>query len=197
MPGRQAWSARYDLGFTPWDLNNPHPELTRRLSDDPSLGQIAVGRAYVPGCGTGHDALALAAAGWHVTAVDFAPAVESDLRRRLAPFDCEVHIDDALSFESEIPYDVVFEHTFFCALDLEMRPTFGGMVQRLLADTGSFMSIVYPLGKPMEGGGPPWGADPATITDVLGPAFKMTVEAEKGSVPGRRWPHVWAEWIRT
>lgn len=196
MPGDLEWSARYDLAFTPWDLGIAHPELSRRLADDASLGLNTVGNAYVPGCGSGHDAKALAAAGWDVTAVDFARGVETELRRRLAPYGSQVYIDDALSFTSPVAFDLILDHTFFCALAPETRPAFGAMVDRLLGADGALISIVYPLDKSAEAGGPPWGIDEATISDALGSNFATVSDEPRGLVPGRRWPHVWTEWTR-
>ena len=196
MPGNQAWSARYDLGFTPWDLGAPHPELVRRLAEDPSLGVTEARTAYVPGCGSGHDAAALAASGWDVTAVDFAASVEPELRRRLEPFDAHVHIGDALGFRSAAAFDLIFDHTFFCAIDPSERSAFGDMVERLLGADGTLISIVYPLEKPVADGGPPWGIDAQTISGALGPTFAPTFEGSRSTVAGRRWPHMWVEWKR-
>lgn len=196
MPGEQAWSARYDMGFTPWDLGAPHPELIRRLSEDPSLGVTASRTAYVPGCGSGHDAAALAASGWEVTAIDFAPAVESALRTRLEPYGAHVKIGDAFAYRSEPRFGLIFDHTFFCAIDPDARPMFASMVERLLAGDGALVSIVYPLDKPESEGGPPWGIAPETLSGALGSGFESTSESEPMTLPGRRWPYRWAEWRR-
>ena len=196
MPDEKAWSARYELAFTPWDLGKPHPELARRLTEDPSLSLGAVGTAYVPGCGTGHDAAALAAAGWHVTAIDFAAGVEPELRRRLEPLGAEVRIGDALAFRPTTEFDLILDHTFFCAIDPGERSEFGAMVDQLLAEDGTFISIVYPLDKPTEDGGPPWGIDPGTISRALGPNFDMVFEGSRATAPRRKWPHSWVEWWR-
>ncbi|MDH3397734.1 MAG: TPMT family class I SAM-dependent methyltransferase, partial [Acidimicrobiia bacterium] len=55
LTGRD-WSIRYVMGRPSWDLGGPHPELVARLTEDPTLGGEARGtRAFVPGCGLGHD----------------------------------------------------------------------------------------------------------------------------------------------
>jgi len=77
------WSFRYLMNNTPWDLGEPAPELIRRLETDPGLGG-RIGRVLVPGCGRGYVAVALAEAGWQVTAVDVATAIESDVAARLS-----------------------------------------------------------------------------------------------------------------
>ena len=196
MPEPEAWNARYELGSIPWDLGRPHPELAERLSDDPTLGTGAVGAAFVPGAGTGHDAAALASAGWRVTAMDIAPAVEASLARRLSGFDARVVIGDALSLDPNEPFDLVFDHTFFCALDPDRRGDFGEMVDRVTADRADLVSVVFPLHKAHDAGGPPWGFAASDVAAALPSGFRQVELAPEARVPGRHWPHRWARWRR-
>ncbi|MHC4822112.1 MAG: hypothetical protein ACYTDX_10385, partial [Planctomycetota bacterium] len=78
--GPEDWGARYESGETPWDKGAAHPELVRRLEID-GLGCRTYGhgaRAFVPGCGRGWDAEALARAGWEVTGMDFVPELKDE-----------------------------------------------------------------------------------------------------------------------
>ena len=194
MPDADAWSARYELGSIPWDLGRAHPELETRLALDPTLGTGSVGSVLVPG--TGHDAAALAQAGWRVTAVDIAPAVEAALLRRLDADGASVLIGDSLDLEVDEPFDLVFDHTFFCAIDPVDRPRFGSMAERVLTGTGSVISVVFPIGRPASDGGPPWGFDVSDMAAALGDRFLLSEEAEHMRVAGRRWPHAWTRWSR-
>jgi len=196
VPDAQTWSARYELGSIPWDLGRAHPELEARLAVDATLGLGTVGSVLVPGAGTGHDARALAAAGWDTTALDFAPGAERALQNRLSGFDAHVVIGDALGWRTDRSFDLVFDHTFFCALDPDVRTGFGAMVDQVLSETGSVVSVVFPLGKPSSHGGPPWGFAPADVDEVLGSGFELVESSLAETTPGRRWPHVWARWNR-
>ena len=112
------WKARYEAKSTPWDLAREHPELERRLAAR-ELGPPAT--VYVPGCGRGHDALALARAGFRVTAVDSVDVVElgeGSKLEELGRLGSSFRVADALAFETE-PVALVFDHTFFCALPLD------------------------------------------------------------------------------
>src|SRR5690242_14623651 len=62
------WQARYDNKDDPWDKGIPSPGLVDFLKD----ADYKPGNILVPGCGRGHDARALAKAGFHVTATDIA-----------------------------------------------------------------------------------------------------------------------------
>lgn len=194
-PGAADWSHRYLKGATPWDMGRTHPELERRLDIDPSLGGIAPGRALVPGCGRGHDALALAEAGWEVTAIDAAQVLEADLRARLEPIGAMFVCTDIFSWSSEEPYDVIFDHTFFCAIPPEDRPKMGDVCNRLLGPSGRVISIVFPVGRPEREGGPPFGYDTPDMTTVL-TGFRLVEESEPFMVGRRAWPHRWAVWER-
>ncbi|MGD2061034.1 MAG: methyltransferase domain-containing protein [Acidimicrobiia bacterium] len=196
MPDADAWSARYETGSIPWDLGRAHPELETRLALDPALGTGSVGSVLVPGAGTGHDAAALAQAGWRVTAVDIAPAVEAPLLRRLVADHASVVIADSLELDAEEPFDLLFDHTFFCAIDPADRPRFGAMASRVLARSGSVISIVFPIGRPVSEGGPPWGFDSGDLAAVLGDGFSLEERGGRSHVSGRRWPYAWTRWAR-
>lgn len=201
-PTAAQWSARYDAGDTPWDLGRPHPELLRRLDDDPGLGG-SVGRALVPGCGRGHDARALADAGWEVVAVDMAPSLAPIAGAALAEAGgtfvvADLFDRDALgaALDGRL-VDLVFDHTLFCALPLRLRPAFGAVCRDVLAPTGRVTSIVFPIGRDHADGGPPWGMAPDDLDDALGPAFVRIETSEPIEVPRRGWPHRWCTWRRT
>ena len=191
-PWAEAWNSLYEAGTTPWDLGQPHPELVRRLEIEPSLGTGSVGRALVPGAGSGQDAGALARAGWTIAAVDLAPAVEPKLRASVEPYGGTATIGDALALEEGEPFDLVFDHTFFCAIDPDLRPEFGTLCRRMLAPGGAVISIVFPIG--IRTGGPPWSFDVEMLGEALGDGFEVEEVSEPFTTKRRRSPHVWARW---
>ena len=151
------WAARYLSGDTPWDLGGPHPELSARLQDGRLLPPRPGATAFVPGAGAGHDALALARRGWAVTAVDLvellAPRVGPDLERKGGRF----VVGDAIEFGAEGAFDLVWDHTFFCAIPPGRREAWGRQVNSLLAPGGVYAALVFPVSKPASEGGRPSG----------------------------------------
>ncbi|MBI1382164.1 MAG: methyltransferase domain-containing protein [Planctomycetaceae bacterium] len=194
-PGTTAldWGARYQSGDTPWDVGGPHPEFLRRrdLLVPPRPGA----RALVPGCGRGHDALLLAQLGWRVTAVDLVESLAHEVGPRLAAAGVDLRIRDALSLVPDDlggPVDLFLEHTFLCAVPLDLRPAWGRLVERVLAPTGRLVALVFPADKPAAEGGPPFRLTPDDVALHLGSGFQATFAAPVGAPLARR---NWAEYL--
>ena len=73
------WNAHYASGFTPWDSDEPDPALVAAVE----AGTIPAGRALEVGCGTGTNALWLAARGFDVLGVDVSPLAIDRARAKL------------------------------------------------------------------------------------------------------------------
>ena len=150
------WAGRYRAGQTPWDLGAAHPELTRRLQDGSLAPPASGGRALVPGAGRGHDALALARRGWTVVALDLVETLADDLAGPLSRSGGRFVAGDALEFEDE-PFDLIWDHTFFCAIEPADRARWGQRAGELLRPGAAYAALVFPFGKPAAEGGPPHG----------------------------------------
>lgn len=186
MPRRQPTAADWTLSYAadniPWDLGRPHPELAARLAADPALGLDTIRDAVVPGCGLGHDAVALAEAGWTVTALDFA-----DVSPGLDPPSRFVRTD-ALTWSE--PADLWFDHTFFCAIPPDRREDWGATARRIVRPGGLLISLVFPACKTVNEG-PPWPMSTDDVATALGAEFDLLVEEEAASA-GRPWESRWA-----
>jgi len=180
------WQARYRDGTTPWDLGGPHPELVRLVAD--ALRPEPGASAIVPGCGRGHDAVALANAGWRVTAVDLVPELAPELAAALRPLGGRFVLADVLGFHDP-PFDLLWDHTFFCAIEPGERGRWGTMAGRLVRSGGRLSAIVFPDGKRIDEGGPPWGMSAAQLADVLRADFELVID-EPVRVAGHR---TWSE----
>src|SRR5439155_13689722 len=65
------WEARYVTNDMPWEKGEPSPGLVDFLKAHPELPR---GTVAVPGCGTGNDVRAWAAAGFTAFGYDIAPS---------------------------------------------------------------------------------------------------------------------------
>ncbi len=188
------WAERYAGGDTPWDQGRAHPELEARLA----AGQLppAPAAVLVPGCGRGHDALALAAAGYRVTALDLVGELGPTLSAALQPGGGRFVVGDALAFEGG-PFDLVFEHTFFCALPRDCRPAWGRLMRRVTEPGSAVAVLVFPGDKPISEGGPPHRATPACLAEALGQDFELERDEATGHpLAHRNWLERWAVFRR-
>ena len=72
----EVWETRYQAGEMAWELGQAAPSLMQWFHAQPE----ASGHVTVLGCGRAHDAIALAVAGFDVTAIDFAPTALAAVR---------------------------------------------------------------------------------------------------------------------
>lgn len=162
------WEAHYLAGDTPWDKGEPSPGLLDFLSDHP--GALS-GRVLVPGCGTGHDARAWANAGFHVTGLDIAPTAASRASSQHPGMNPVFQTGDFLEDSPEVPFDVIFEHTLFCAIDPSHRAAYEKAIHRWLAPGGTFLAVHYML-KP-EPDGPPFGVTQQELWERFAPGLEF------------------------
>lgn len=183
------WAQRYRDEHTPWDRGRAHGELAARIASGQLALPSAGARAYVPGCGRGHDAIALARAGWRVTAVDVVADLAEDLRAQLEPLGGEFHVGDALAPPGG-PFELVWEHTFLCAIRPDQRAAWAAMVRDSLVSGGLFAVLIFPADKPVEAGGPPWGYDVERLREWLGEELELL---ETSEVDPTLEPRDWAQ----
>ena len=147
------WSDIYAGGQPNWDLAAPSPVLVDML---PRL-KLPKSRILVLGCGEGHDAALFAEAGHVVTAVDFS---KEGLRRGKERY---AHLSNLFFHESNIfdlpmdwnnSFDLVIEHTCFCAIAPDQRTEMVRLWRRMLHEQGQLMSVFYIMEKRI---GPPFG----------------------------------------
>ena len=128
---RDFWEQHYLARKLTWDKGEASPGLVDFLAAHSELDR---GTVAVPGCGTGHDVRALAAAGFDVTGFDFVPeaillATEAT---RAAGLTASFRLANFLTDDPPQKYDLLFEHTLFCAIQPHERNAYVGSVLRWL-----------------------------------------------------------------
>lgn len=170
------WQQHYESGNTPWDRGGPSPPLVQWLQS-----HRLHGRVLVPGCGHGHDLIALADSGAaEVVGLDIAPGAAAIAASRTAglPGVSVIHGDlfDYARGAGHGRFDWVFEHTCFCAIDPAQRDDYVRAVAGALKPGGCLLAVFYP--DPWEEGedqtqGPPFKCEPEELDRRFEPCFTL------------------------
>lgn len=190
-----------------FDAEKPLPELMTQLSSG-SLPRG--GRALVPGCGRGYDVEAFVNSGIYesVIGLDLSETAVAAAREYLAARDLRgeyrVVAGDFFGPKAvEDGFTVVYDYTFFCAIPLEWRGKWAGRMKELVKVGGELITVMFPVGKTREMGGPPHGVSEKDYAELLegqggfkrkdGPRVLSDDAAHAGRGEGQTW---WAVWER-
>ena len=153
MPDRN-WNEHYASGQTPWDSGEPDPALVEAVE----AGTIPAGRALEVGCGTGTNALWLAAHGFDALGVDVSPLAIDRARAKMGGgrTACRFEVLDFLKDPPEGPFDFVFDRGCFHVFDApEVRARFAALVAGVLTPGGLWLSLIGSTEGAARDTGPP------------------------------------------
>ena len=167
----EAWEKKYREGQARWDLGCPAPPLINLLASEraPKAGRLAV-----LGCGSGQDAMLFASAGFEVVGFDFAPTAVERARatakaRNLNVLFLQRNIFD-LGADFADCFDLVLEHTCFCAIDPGLRQQYVQTAAKILRPSGCLIAL-FNTSNQLDR--PPFGIKPKTILDLFSPYFEV------------------------
>jgi SAM-dependent methyltransferase len=166
------WNSRYAENDTPWDKGGAHPVLRDML-----VHGALRGRVLVPGCGTGHDVRELARRGLSVTGLDVAPLALDRARDYDKVADEAYELGDffALASGAREPFDGLFEHTCFCAIDPARRADYVWSAAAAVRPGGRLLAVFFT--DPDNGGeGPPFGCTREELDGLFGADFRLLEE---------------------
>ncbi|KAI8611401.1 S-adenosyl-L-methionine-dependent methyltransferase [Chytriomyces sp. MP71] len=177
------WENAWQKDRTGWDLGGATPALVALLRTHTETlfpAQKGSWRVLVPGCGRGYDLAAFVAAKSGITAlgVDISPTAVRELRevQKLGDDVAQVVCADFFGFEADA-FDVVFDHTFLCALHPSLQPVWAAKMASLVARDGHLVCYMFPLRDPDELG-PPYALSVALYDTLLSAAFEMVLVRE-------------------
>jgi len=171
MGPASQWDARYASGDAPWDVGVPDEHLTAFVEARPERG----GRALEVGCGTGTNALWLAARGYQVVAVDLSPLAVERARARAPPgASCTfLRLDFLEELPPEGPFDLVFDRGCFHVFDEPgERRGFAERVASVLAPQGVWLSLIGSTEGPERQAGPP-RRSARDVAEAIEPALQI------------------------
>ena len=153
----------YDRGTPPWDIGRHQPAFERLAV----AGEIR-GPVLDVGCGTGENALELAARGHDVTGVDAVDLALQAARAKAVSRGLDVSFEqaDALALEGlGRTFATVIDSGFFHTLDDDERLRFAAALGRALRPGGRYFMLCFSERQPGEAG--PRRVTQAEIRDVF------------------------------
>jgi methyl halide transferase len=188
----QDWEARYQTKDMPWEKGEPSPGLVDFLAANP---QVPKGTVCIPGCGTGHDVRAWAAAGFKASGFDIAPSAIRLSRERTeaAGLSAEFVQGNFLHDDPPFLFDWIFEHTLFCAIDLAERDNYVRAVSRWLKPGGQYLAVNYLI---PDKDGPPFGTTRDEQWQRFSTNFKLLKEWVPRSYPNRTGLELMLWWLK-
>lgn len=173
------WEARYQRGETGWDRGEASAALPHLLA------QLNPGaRVLVPGCGRGHEVVALAEQGFHVTAIDIAPSAISHLGEQLQNrgLHAELVRADLFDFRGDSPFDAIYEQTCLCAIYPDQRLAYEQRLHGWLRPGGTLFAMFMQTGCE---GGPSFHCDLLVMRGLFDDSRWQWPESEPVFVPYR------------
>ncbi len=165
MPSEEFWNERYRSGNTPWDYGGVPPEFPEFLQRHPEIETL-----LIPGCGNGHEVRAALDAGRNVTGIELSSEAARRARERLTGHGDAILTGDffAYSFPPQ-SFDAIYERTFLCAIDPEMRRDYAQRMQYLLKP-GGFLFGFFVFGE--EPDPPPYPLRPGEDNELFAADFE-------------------------
>ncbi|GAB5361503.1 hypothetical protein AAMO2058_000718600 [Amorphochlora amoebiformis] len=149
-----------------FDTGTFSPPLKNALKDLPQ------GRALVPGCGRGYDALLLSEGKKrYVVGMDISETAikEAQAERREMKVDAkqvEFILGDFFKYEPDQSFDVIFDYTFLCAIPPPLRESWAKQMASLITpETGRLVTLIFPIVD--KSGGPPYAMSIKLVTDLV------------------------------
>ncbi len=177
----EYWEERYRTQDMPWEKGAASPGLVDFLASQPKLAR---GTVCVPGCGTGHDVRAWAAVGFAATGYDLAPSAVrlAAEKTKAAGLSAEFKLGNFLKDTPPTPFDWLFEHTLFCAIQPVERDDYVKALSRWLKPKGQYLAVNYMI---PDTDGPPFGTNREELMKRFSPEFELLKEWVPRSYPNR------------
>lgn len=172
---QRDWNQDYLEGHTPWDKGSPSPALLEVIAS----GELPAGsEVLVPGCGYGHDVSALADSGCTVTGLDVSESAVAGAKLANAIEGASYRVGDFFDpqLASKKRYDVIWEHTCFCAITPDERDDYVEAAYRLLQPRGLLIGVFFAFAEEPDVDGPPFKTNIENIHSHFGKRFALEWE---------------------
>lgn len=164
------WTEIYhEEGNPGWNLGTAAEALKDML---PRL-KLPKSRILVLGCGEGHDAAFFAQSGHVVTAVDFSEEAIARAKKNYGNLPELTFVQqDVFKLDPRFnnAFDIVFEHTCYCAIEPTRRKDMVKVWKQVLHDQGQLLGVFFTMYKKQ---GPPYGGSEWELRQRLKDSFQF------------------------
>jgi len=164
MPNAFYWDQQYLKGEIPWDMGQVSPPLKSYFDhlQDNTLNIL------IPGCGNSYEASYLLDKGF--TALSLIDISEVLMEQLKIQFGDRLRLILGDFFDLTGEYDLIVEHTFFCALAPSLRTDYIDKMYSLLRPGGRLVGLLFDRDFP---DGPPFGGSQEEYRRLLEMRFKI------------------------
>jgi SAM-dependent methyltransferase len=183
---KEYWEERYSKKETEWDLKSISPPIKDIIDQlDLPHKQNKELKILIPGAGMGHEAIYLFNKGFLNTyVVDIAANPLASIEKACPDFPKNQLICSDF-FDLEVfEFDLVLEHTFFCALDPSLRARYVNKMASLLKSGATLSGVLFQF--PLTKEGPPFGGSIEEYFDLFEDCFHISfIETAQNSIKPR------------
>ena len=166
---KNYWNNRYLKGETGWDIGDVSTPLKEYI-DQLDNKNTAI---LIPGCGNAYEAEYLLKKGFtNVTLIDISTVAAEAVKEKFASYGNKLKVIRGDFFELQEKYDLIFEQTFFCAIDPSLRKNYAQKMYSLLKQDGKLVGVFFD--REFEGG-PPFSGDKNEYMNLFAPLFDILV----------------------
>ncbi|KAJ6631194.1 S-adenosyl-L-methionine-dependent methyltransferase [Mycena sp. CBHHK59/15] len=173
-----TWDQAWNQNVTPWDTGDIQPPLREVLRSE-EVKFPTSGRAFVPGCGNGYDAIFIASElNLDTLAIDISrTAVNSASKNIPEGLNTRIEVRDFFSFKvpEDEKFDLIYDYTFFVAIPVSRRQQWGDQMNALIKPGGYLITLVFPLDNETDAG-PPWFVRPEHYLKPLGDKWEKVFD---------------------
>jgi len=166
----EDWERHYDEKDLRWDIDEAAPPIVHLWKER----FFSPCNAIIPGCGAGHEVMFLAKKGFNVTAVDYTHGAIKLTKNILKKnnYSGEVLHQDFFKLDSKYneTFELMLEHTFFCAISPTKRREYVETAKRILKPGGYLIGLFY---ETNEEGGPPFNTRQEDIEEFFSDSFMI------------------------
>ena len=165
----EFWESSNQNQQTGWDIGYAATPIKVYIDQLTNKDQ----KILIPGAGNSYEAEYLFNKGFkNIFILEFAESPINNFLKRVPNFPKEQILIENF-FDHRDKYDLIIEHTFFCALDPSLRESYVEKTSSLLKSNGKLIGLLFRID--FENDHPPYGGSPEEYERLFSPNFTFKI----------------------